>query len=233
MWRRKPFLVLLPFAVLLWGGCDIFSNDSVRGRVVDADTGRPVDVGDVNVKVYGPTPFDVFPNVLGEGPAARDGSFSFSDLESNPIRVEFRPSGQIDYPGLTTTGRAAERDVFRDAYYDLNMEAESNLGTVEVLPTCTTLGTVSSSRPVAFDEFLVLQMVSVPDLPSRPGSETTVYQRDGLDSIRLLAIGGREARLEWTLRGRNEVQEVRAAGVIELPSCPRHEVLAYQATLTF
>lgn len=214
----------------LCAGCDLFKDTgTVRGRVVDAITGEAVNPGTVNISITGSGGFSSFDPLLTSGEAAADGEFALSEFEGSPDRVYFDPTGRINYPGRDSVGIQAAYDGFRLAYFDRELPARSNLGTVGLYPTCTALGNVRLSRPLRSDELIHLRIASVPDVPLRFGSETVKYEGESLDSLRLLSVGGREARLEWAVRSGQEAEV--ASGMVSLPVCPRHDVLEYTATL--
>ena len=226
--RRITLLAVI--GALCWVGCDAFGGDNgVRGHVVDSATGEPVSPGSVFVRVYGHG-LSLFPPLLASGYAGTDGAFSFSELEESPHRVFFGASARIDYPGRDSTALLAHFDGFRKAYFGLSVPARSDLGTVEMHPTCTTFGDIQLSRPLSEGESVYLRLASVPDVGGRFASETVKGGGESLDSLRLLSVGGREARLEWSVRRGQQEPDI-ASGVVLLPLCPRHGVLEYAATL--
>ena len=229
MFRLRSLLAL----VLVWSlsGCDAFeAGPRVEGRVVDSATGEPISVGSVFVNVYGQEGFLSAAPLIAEGEASADGAFSFSDLEETPSRVSFGASARINYPGRDSTGAPAGLDVFRYAYFPLRTVARSDFGTVELHPTCTALGDVTLSRPLLADERIEFRLASVPDAGDMGPSQLLYFGGEPLDSLRLLGVGGREARLEWTVR-RSQQEAGVASGAVSLPVCPRHGVLEYTATL--
>lgn len=237
---RMTLLVVLTAAV--GTGCDLYDGTgAVRGRVVDDATRGAVSPGTVRVTVRGVGLFaDAFAPTLASGEAGADGRFALPGSSGTGSHVELVATGWVDYPGRDTVGPQAA--TFRLAYFPASLPYRRALGTVVLSPTCTTLGSVRFTRPLARSEQLRVAMVPVPEVPPttrRSGSWFTYEGRpaegsSAPDTLRLLSVGARAVRLTWEL---NEYSPpagnglVVARGNVELPTCPRHGVLRYSATL--
>lgn len=243
----RSSLTLAAFlSVVSLAGCDAVGNDtvSVRGRVVDAQTGEAPSPGPATVSVTGAQFLGPTATLL-DGHADADGRFDLSaDAEGyGEFGVVIGSTGRIEYPGTDASDALSAYDPYRLAYFSSALPYRSGLGTVELVPTCMAIGEVQFSRPLDSSEQSRVRLESIPAVPP-----TTVLNANGFtyegspaegetrpDTLRLLAPGGRTLRLMWEISeytppaGNGE--GVFAEGSIELPTCPRHDVLRYAATI--
>ena len=246
---RSPFslgLGLLVAAALV--GCDVHGSGgvSVRGRVVDAVTGEPVDPGPAVVSVTGASFLGPTEGVLS-GEAGPDGWFDLSEGVRDGVGefgLGIGSAGRIEYPGTDSAAALAVFDVFRFAYFPVDLAYRRDVGVVELLPTCLTLGDVRFSRPLAPSEQLRVRLASVPEAPFTTTLYANGYTYEGSpaegdtppDTLRALGVGGRPTVLAWEINQYNPPtgngQGVFAEGSVPLPTCPRHGVLRYQATIS-
>ena len=228
-------------------GCDALGSGdvSVRGRVVDAVTGAPVDPGPAVVSVTGASFLGPTEGVLS-GEAGPDGRFDLSEEVRDGVGefgLDIGSAGRIEYPGTDSTAALSVFDVFRFAYFPAELAYRRDVGVVELLPTCLTLGDVRFSRPLASSEQLRVRLSSVPEAPFTTLLYANGYTYEGSpaegytppDTLRALGVGGRPAVLAWEINEYNPPtgngQGVFARGSVPLPTCPRHGVLRYQATI--
>ena len=202
-------LGLLVAATLI--GCDVHGSGgvSVRGRVVDAATGEPVDPGPAVVSVTGASFLGPTEGVLS-GQAGPDGRFDLSAEARDGVGefgLDIGSAGRIEYPGTDSTDALAVFDVFRFAYFPSALPYQRDVGTVELLPTCLTLGDVRFSRPLASSEQLRVRLSSVPEAPFTTTLYANGYTYEGSpaegdtppDTLRALGVGGRPAVLTWEI----------------------------------
>ena len=228
-------------ALLTLSACDAVGDDavSVRGRVVDDVTGAPLDPGPAVVTVDGSSFLDS--RTLVHEPAGADGRFdlSASARGTTPSGLEIASNGRIEYPGADTSAVASAFGLDRLAYFPFRGGFRQNAGTVRLLPTCLTLGDVNLSRPLTDSEYVDIRLAPVPAVPATTGLTNTeariANDLDVPETLRLYAVGGRTVRFDWTLGQYNPPtgtgQTGIARGSIELPACPRHDVLRYAAEI--
>ncbi|WP_420455412.1 hypothetical protein [Rubrivirga sp.] len=230
-------LVTLPACDAVWG-----SDLTVRGQVVDAATGKPVDPGPALVAVQGAQLFGPTATVLSGG-ATPEGWFDLSgDAGSyGELLVQVGSAGRVEYPGTAPPDLRAVHSQL--SYFPVDLPYRSDVGVVELLPTCLTVGAIRLARPLARSEQLRVRVAPVPEAPPDVTLHANGYTYEGStaggdappDSLWLLAVGGRPALLEWEINEYNppdgDGQGVFARGAVPLPTCPRHGVLRYSATL--
>jgi hypothetical protein len=246
----RPGLLSCAFLGLLaLTGCDALDDGSfsVRGRVVDAVTGGPLAPGPAAISVTGASFLGLTETPLS-GEADADGRFHLSGPIRDGLNLELlqvASHGRIEYPGADTSATGVLFGLGRDAYfhYQTGVPGRGDIGEVRLLPTCLTLGAVRLSRPLARSEQLRVTMVSVPEAPPTALLTATAYTYQGSpgegevppDSLRLLSVGGRPARLDWEINQYNPPtgngQGVFARGSVPIGTCPRHGVLRYAATI--
>ncbi|HEX9950401.1 MAG TPA: hypothetical protein VGB53_01415 [Rubricoccaceae bacterium] len=244
---RSVLLVALVLPAV--AGCDASSDGTVavRGRVVDAVTGEALSPGPAIISVRGASFMGETETPL-QGEAGADGRFDLSDVVRNGINLEtltVGSAGRIEYPGADTSATAVLFGIGRAAYhpYQTGFRGRRDVGEIRLLPTCLTLGAVRFSRPLAPSEQLRIQTVPVPETPPATLLRDTQFTYEGSsapgvlppDSLRLFAVGGRAVQLTWELGQYNPPtgngQQGIARGSVDLPTCRRHGVLRYAATL--
>lgn len=235
---------LLGLSVAALGGCDNTSADevAVAGHVVDAATGRPPDPGPALIEVTGAQFLGPTVVVL-RGEAGADGRFRLSGGAGpyGEFNVTVSSDGEVAYP---ISGAPSPYDGYlRLAYFPVDLPYERDVGTVELHPTCLTVGSVRLSRPLAPSELLRVRTASAPELPVTAVAVATEHTYHGSpaegdvppDSLRLLGVGGRPARLEWEIEEYNPPTgrggDPFARGSVPLGACARHGVLRYSVTI--